>query len=186
MFESTGVQSFLLVFLSEMGDKTQLLSLALVTKFKRPWTILAGVLVATVLNHGLAAWAGGWISSLISPQVLTYILAFGFIVFAVWLLIPDKEESLSYSPVHGVFIATTLAFFIAEMGDKTQLATVALGAKFQEPVLVTLGSTAGMLMANGMAVFLGERLLQNIPMRRVHIIAAFLFVLTAIAILLGY
>ena len=114
--------SFILVFISEMGDKTQLLSLVLVARFKKPWVILAGVFVATILNHAFAAWAGGWIASLVSPVMLKWILALTLIGFAAWILVPDSEGELKSSGRFGVFLTTTFAFFVAEMGDKTQLA----------------------------------------------------------------
>lgn len=184
LLESVELQSFLLVLVSEMGDKTQLLALVLASKFKKPWPIMAGILTATLFNHGLASWAGGWVSSVVSPAVLSYVLAATFFGFALWLLIPDKDEGFSLIQKHGAFLTTTVAFFLAEMGDKTQLATMALGAKFAAPVTVTLGTTAGMLVADGLAVFLGDRLTRKISMRWMHIIAAVLFALFGVAILL--
>lgn len=185
MFETVAFQSFFLVLASEMGDKTQLLALILAAQFKKPWAIMAGILVATLLNHGLAAWMGVLISNLISQQYLTYVLAATFIGFGFWLLIPDKDGGLKFKLHYGAFLTTTVAFFLAEMGDKTQLATVALGARFHDPWMVTLGTTAGMLVADGLAVFLGKALTDRIPMRWVHIFAALLFVAFGIALLLG-
>jgi putative Ca2+/H+ antiporter (TMEM165/GDT1 family) len=169
------INSFLLVFASEMGDKTQLLALILASRFRKPWTILAGVLVATLLNHTLAAWAGGWLSSLVSHGTLRWTLAVTFFAFAVWILIPDKEGELKESGRFGAFLTTVIAFFLAEMGDKTQLATVALGAKYASVGLVTMGTTAGMLASNALAVFLGESLLSRIPMKWIRIGASILF-----------
>lgn len=185
MLDSIELQSFLLVLAGEMGDKTQLLALVLASKFKKPWTIMAGILVATLVNHGLAAWAGGWLSTMVDAQILKYGLALTFFAFAVWLLIPDKDDGHGVGSRHGAFLATTVAFFFAEMGDKTQLATVALGAQFGAPLAVTLGTTAGMLVADGLAVFLGERLTRKIPMQRIHILAALLFIAFGIGILIS-
>lgn len=179
------VQSFLLVVASEMGDKTQLLALVLASRFRKPWTIMAGILVATLLNHGLAAWIGGWVSSFVSPLVLSWILAITFFAFAFWLLIPDKDEGMPREQRFGPFLTTTIVFFLAEMGDKTQFATVALGAKFNAPIIVTLGTTAGMLVADGLAVFFGDKLTDRIPMKWVRRFACLLFILFGIGILLG-
>lgn len=169
-----------------MGDKTQLLALVLAVRYKKPWTIFFGVLVATLLNHALASWAGGWIGSLVSPTTLKWILASIFIIFAFWILIPDKEEEVKGEGRFGPFITTLVAFFLAEMGDKTQLATIALGAKYANTVLVTLGTTAGMMASNALAIFLGERLLQRIPMKWVRVFACILFILFGIAIIVGF
>ncbi len=177
------LNSFLLVFAGEMGDKTQLLSLILTARFKKPWIIMAGVLVATLLNHALASWAGNFVSSFFSPQQLTWGLALLFFGFAAWILVPDKEGEIQESGRFGAFMTTTISFFIAEMGDKTQLATIALGARYPSVVLVTLGTTLGMLASNALAVFFGERFLAKIPMKWVRIIACVLFVLFGLAIL---
>lgn len=176
--------SFLLVAVSEMGDKTQLLALVLTLRYKRPWTIMAGILVATILNHSLASYLGDFASSLFSPTIMRFLLAAIFCGFALWILVPDKDDD---GPLHerfGPFVTTTVAFFLAEMGDKTQLATIALGARYQAPILVTAGTTLGMLFADGLAVFFGEKLTRYIPMRFVRIFAAALFVLFGIGILL--
>jgi putative Ca2+/H+ antiporter (TMEM165/GDT1 family) len=180
------IQSFLLVLASEMGDKTQLLAILLVCRFRKPWVIMGGILTATVLNHALAAWAGGWIASFLSAQALAWILASVFFLFAGWILIPDRDEKLKSSSRYGAFITTLVAFFLAEMGDKTQLATVALGAKFGNLALVTLGTTAGMMVADGFAVFLGEKLTRKISMKWIRIAASFLFAVFGIGILVGY
>jgi putative Ca2+/H+ antiporter (TMEM165/GDT1 family) len=177
------LNSFLLVFAGEMGDKTQLLSLILIAKYKRPWTILAGVTVATLLNHAIASWFGGFVAANLSAELLKSSLALIFFIFAGWILIPDKEGEIKTGGRFGAFATTVIAFFLAEMGDKTQLATVALGARFSSPVLVTLGTTAGMIASNALAVFLGEKLLKRIPMKWVRIFACLLFVAFGIAIL---
>jgi putative Ca2+/H+ antiporter (TMEM165/GDT1 family) len=182
----TLVQSFLLVFAGEMGDKTQLLSLVLARKYRKPWTILAGVLVATLLNHALAAGVGDWLAHWLGGEVLRYLLSGTFFVFAVWILFPDQEgEESPRASRFGVFVATAVAFFIAEMGDKTQLATVALGARFSDVTWVTLGSTLGMLASNALAVFWGERVLRKIPMQWVRRVASVLFAFFGVGILLS-
>lgn len=179
------LNSFLLVFAGEMGDKTQLLSLILVARFKKPWTILLGVFIATVLNHALASWAGAWVASLVEPRTMSWILAVIFFAFGLWILVPDKEEELKESSSQGVLFTTIVAFFLAEMGDKTQLATIALGARYTSTVLVTLGSTVGMMASNALAIFLGERMLKRIPMKWVRIAACILFMVFGVAILIG-
>ncbi len=182
----TIIQSFLLVLVSEMGDKTQLLALVLVLKFKKPWTIMAGILVATLLNHALASCAGGLISGFVPANILSWILAGIFFAFGLWILVPDKDEGFVQNNKFGAFLTTTTAFFLAEMGDKTQLATLALGAKFASPFLVTFGTTAGMLVADGLAVFLGEKITAKIPMNLIRKLACGLFILFGLAILLGW
>jgi putative Ca2+/H+ antiporter (TMEM165/GDT1 family) len=178
--------SFLLVFASEMGDKTQLLALVLTARYRKPWTILAGVFVATILNHALASWAGGFAATFFSPETLKWALALIFFAFAAWILIPDKEEELKSESRFGAFATTVIAFFLAEMGDKTQLATVALGAHYANTALVTIGTTVGMVASNALAVFLGDKLLQRIPMKWVRIFACVLFALFGVAILIGF
>jgi putative Ca2+/H+ antiporter (TMEM165/GDT1 family) len=185
VFSSTILQSFLLILVSEMGDKTQLLALLLVAKFQKPWTILLGILVATLTNHAVAAWAGGWMSGMVPTEILKYILGAIFIGFGVWLLIPDKDDGLKLGERYGAFWTTVVAFFLAEMGDKTQLATVALGAKFHAPVAVTVGTTAGMMVADGLAVFLGGHLVKKVSMKWIHLVAAILFVVFGIGIMVG-
>ena len=179
------IQSFFLVFVSEMGDKTQLLALILVLRYKRPWAIMAGILVATLLNHGLASWLGGRAAALVQPGVLNWILALTFFAFAAWILVPDKDDGLEQPSKYGPFLTTTVAFFLAEMGDKTQLATIALGARFADPWLVTAGTTLGMLAADGLAVAFGESLVKKVPMTWVRRGASALFALFGVAILLG-
>lgn len=179
------INSLLLVFAGEMGDKTQLLSLVLAARYRRPWTILAGVFVATIANHALAAWAGGFAASYVASETLRPVLAATFILFAGWLLIPDKEGELSSRGVGGVFVTTVVAFFLAEMGDKTQLATIALGAHYPSTAIVTLGTTLGMMASNALAIFIGDKLLKRVPMKWVRIIAAILFVAFGVAILVS-
>ncbi|NUM89324.1 MAG: TMEM165/GDT1 family protein [Bdellovibrionales bacterium] len=177
--------SFLLVLASEMGDKTQLLALLLSARYHRPGPVMAGIFVATLINHSLAAWAGGWAGGLVPPDTLRWILALLFFVFAAWILVPDKDEDLSATSRGGAFLATAVAFFLAEMGDKTQIATVSLGARFQDTFSVTLGTTLGMLVADGLAVFWGDRLTKRIPMVWVRRGAAVLFLLFGVFILIG-
>lgn len=167
-----------------MGDKTQLLSLMLVARYKRPWTILAGVFTATLLNHLMAAWLGAWISSFFGDQVLAWLLAILFFAFAIWVLIPDKAEESPLASGIGVFLTTVIAFFLAEMGDKTQVATVALGARYMDVVSVTTGTTLGMLAANALAIFCGQKIIKRISLKWFRIIAATLFALSGAAILL--
>ncbi len=179
------LQSFLLVFASEMGDKTQLLALVLAIKFKRPWVIMWGILTATLLNHGLAAYLGVWVSGLIEARYLKGILSATFFAFSIWILVPDKEEELKNSNRWGAFWTTTVSFFFAEMGDKTQLATIALGARFMIPTSVIFGTTIGMLAADGLAVFLGESLVKKVPMKRIRWFTAALFFIFGLLILLA-
>jgi putative Ca2+/H+ antiporter (TMEM165/GDT1 family) len=182
----TFLNSFLLVFAGEMGDKTQLLALVLTARYRKPWVIFAGVFVATLLNHALASWAGGWIATLFAPLTLKWILALTFFVFAIWILIPDKEGELEENGRFGAFVTTVIAFFLAEMGDKTQLATIALGARYANTVLVTAGTTLGMMGSNALAIFLGERLLKRIPMQWIRIFACILFLVFGVGILLRF
>lgn len=180
------IQSFLLVFISEMGDKTQLLALVLAARFKKPLSIMMGILVATILNHALASYVGSFITNYVSAEILKWILAATFIGFGLWMLIPDKDEGFEDKHRWGPFLTTTVAFFFAEMGDKTQLATVALGAKFVAPILVTVGTTVGMLGADGLAVFLGHKFTDRVPMKLVHRIASGLFILFGLGIYFGF
>jgi putative Ca2+/H+ antiporter (TMEM165/GDT1 family) len=179
---STGI-----VALAEMGDKTQFLAFILAARFKRPVPIVAGILVATLLNHGLAGAVGTWITATLSPDVLRWILGLSFIGMALWTLIPDEieQDEAHIAQRIGVFGATLLTFFLAEMGDKTQLATVALTVHYATPVLVVIGTTLGMLLADVPAVLIGERLAARVPMRFVHWVAATLFAALGVATLLG-
>lgn len=180
------INSFLIVFFSEMGDKTQLLALLLVAKYGRPWTILAGVFFATLLNHAFASWLGGWAATFFEPEILRWAVAGIFFAFGLWLLIPDKSEDIKQSSKYGPFLTTLVVFFLAEMGDKTQLATVALGAKYSSVLIVTVGSTLGMMASNALAVFLGEKVLSYIPMKWIRVIACILFMVFGAAVLVGY
>jgi putative Ca2+/H+ antiporter (TMEM165/GDT1 family) len=179
---STGV-----VALAEIGDKTQLLAFILAARFKKPLPIVLGILVATIINHGLAGALGAWITSVISPGTLRWVLGLSFIAMAIWTLIPDKIEEEETQVAHrlGVFGATLVTFFLAEMGDKTQIATVAMAAHYPTPWLVVTGTTLGMLIADVPAVFVGDKLADRIPMRLVHTIAAAIFALLGAATLLG-
>jgi putative Ca2+/H+ antiporter (TMEM165/GDT1 family) len=169
--------SFLLVAASEMGDKTQLLAFSLATRFRRPWPIMAGILVATLANHGLASSVGAWISTNVPQRVLAAVLAATFFAFGLWTLRPDTLEESRGPERLGAFLTTVILFFLAEMGDKTQLATIALAARYDSIVLVTTGTTLGMLAADGLAVFLGERLSARISSSRIRWAAAGLFFL---------
>ncbi len=164
------------VALAEMGDKTQLLAIVLATRFRAPWPVIAGILVATLANHALAAWAGMALAGWFEGVWFHYAVAASFIAMAGWTLIPDKLDAIDDAPPrHGAFVATTIAFFIVEIGDKTQIATVALGARFASVLAVTMGTTLGMMLANVPAVFLGQKLVEKVPMRTVHGIAALIF-----------
>lgn len=179
------LNSTFLVALTEMGDKTQLLAFVLATRFKKPWTIVAGIFVATVLNHLMAASLGELVSDYVPAHILKWVLALAFFAFAAWVMIPDKEEDIQDKNRFGPFLTTVISFFIAEMGDKTQLSTVALAAKFSSPVIVTIGTTVGMMIANCPAVFFGNKMLKYIPLKWIHISAAVLYVVFGIYILLG-
>ena len=171
--------STLLVALAEIGDKTMLLAIILAARFRAPWPIIAGIFTATIVNHALAAWAGSAISGLLDGTWFRLAVALGFLAMAVWALIPDRidEVETGERARHGVFITTTIAFFIAEMGDKTQIATVALGARFHAVELVAIGTTLGMMIANVPAVFLGDRITRIIPLKAMRIATALIFVI---------
>ena len=175
------------VALAEMGDKTQLLAFILAARFKRPLPIIAGIFVATLFNHGLAGALGAWITTAVSPQLLRWILGLSFLGMAVWTLNPDRIEAEETAVARrmGVFGATVVTFFFAEMGDKTQLATVALAAHYGTPLLVIAGTTLGMLLADVPAVFVGNRLADRIPMRLVHAVAAGIFAVLGLMTLVG-
>ncbi|MCC2595711.1 TMEM165/GDT1 family protein [Pusillimonas sp. MFBS29] len=179
---STGV-----VALAEVGDKTQLLAFILAARFKKPVPIILGILAATIVNHGLAGALGAWITSAVSPEILRWVLGLSFIGMAIWTMIPDKieEEETQVARKFGVFGATLITFFLAEMGDKTQIATVAMAAHYAVPLMVVIGTTLGMLIADVPAVFVGDKLANKIPMKLVHSIAAAIFALLGIATLLG-
>ncbi len=178
---STGI-----VALAEIGDKTQLLAFVLAAKFRRPWPIIAGIFVATLANHGVAGALGTWIMATVGPQTMRWVLGVSFIAMAVWTLIPDKlDENDSTDIRYGVFSTTLIAFFLAEMGDKTQVATVALAAQFNALIAVVAGTTLGMMIANVPAVLLGNKIANRIPVRVVHGVAALIFLGLGIATLLG-
>ena len=171
---STGI-----VAIAEIGDKTQLLAILLASKFRRPWAICAGIFAATVLNHLLAASFGTLVAAWIGPEVMRWVLGISFIAMGAWVLIPDKmddDEAGTDKRRFGAFLTTTIAFFLVEMGDKTQIATVALGARFDNLYLVTLGTTCGMMLANVPAVFLGEAATRVVPLNIVRMVAAAIFV----------
>jgi putative Ca2+/H+ antiporter (TMEM165/GDT1 family) len=171
-FISTGI-----VALAEMGDKTQLLSLVLAARFRKPWPIVLGILVATLANHALAGAAGAWVTTLLGPEVLRWVLGGSFIAMALWMLIPDKldEEGAGKAPRFGVFGTTLIAFFLAEMGDKTQVATVMLAARYNVWFPVVAGTTLGMMLANAPVVWFGDRVTRSVPIRVVHLVSAAIF-----------
>lgn len=181
LYISTGV-----VALAEMGDKTQLLAFILAARFKKPVPIILGILLATLVNHGLAGALGAWITSVVSPDAMRWVLGLSFIGMAIWTLIPDKieEEETQIALKLGVFGATLVTFFLAEMGDKTQIATVALAAHYVAPLMVVVGTTLGMLIADVPAVFVGNKFAAKIPMKLVHSIAAGIFAIMGVLTLL--
>lgn len=178
--------STLAVAVAEIGDKTQLLSLLLATRFRKPLPIVLGILVATVANHALAALAGEWVRASLTPEQLRWLLGLGFLAIAAWTVKPDKLEGESIKGTYGVFMITMIAFFIAEIGDKTQIATVALAAKYGALVPVVLGTTLGMLLVNAPVVYLADRFAPKIPLKLVRIIAATIFAIIGLAILLRF
>ncbi|CAM3217849.1 TMEM165/GDT1 family protein [Janthinobacterium lividum] len=178
---STGI-----VGLAEIGDKTQLLAFLLAAKFRKPLPIVLAIFVATIANHAFAAAVGTWITSMLGPDVLRWVLGVSFLAMAAWTLIPDKlDEGETKLARYGVFLTTLIAFFMAEMGDKTQVATVALAARYHDIVSVVLGTTFGMMLANVPAVYLGDRIADRVPLRLVHGIAALVFAVLGVATLLG-
>jgi len=175
------------VALAEIGDKTQLLAFILAARFKKPVPIILGILAATIVNHGLAGAVGAWITTSITPEILRWVLGLSFIGMAIWTVIPDEieEEETRIAKRFGVFGATLITFFLAEMGDKTQIATVAMAAHYAAPLMVVIGTTLGMLIADVPAVFVGDKLANKIPMKLVHTIAAGVFAVLGVATLLG-
>lgn len=168
--------SLLLVAIAEIGDKTQLLAILLATKFKRPWPVVAGMFVATIANHAVAAFAGAELAGFLDGKPFRYAVAASFLAMAVWALIPDGYDEAGRKPSRfGPFLTTLIAFFFVEIGDKTQIATVALGARFASVELVTIGTTIGMMLANVPAIFLGERAARVVPLKVVRIVAALIF-----------
>ncbi|WP_020560236.1 TMEM165/GDT1 family protein [Thiofilum flexile] len=181
---STGI-----VALAEMGDKTQLLSLVLAAKFRRPIPIILGILVATLLNHALAGAVGAWLTTVLGPDALRWILGLSFLAMAVWIMIPDKldDEASAFEGRghYGVFLTTVIIFFLAEMGDKTQIATVALAAQYASLVGVVAGTTLGMMIANVPAVLIGDKMAHRLPLKLIHGVAAFIFVVLGVLTLMG-
>lgn len=169
--------STIIVALAEMGDKTQLLAIVLAARFRAPVPIVLGILVATLANHAIAAFAGAQAAALLDGGWFRYLVAGSFIVMGLWILIPDKLDEAEARPARfGAFLTTLVAFFLVEIGDKTQVATIALAARYEAVVAVTAGTTLGMMIANVPAVFLGDILLKKVPVRLVHIVAAALFI----------
>jgi Ca2+/H+ antiporter, TMEM165/GDT1 family len=178
---STGV-----VALAEIGDKTQLLAFLLAAQFRRPMPIILGILVATLANHGLAGAVGTFITAWLGPEVLRWVLGVSFLAMAAWILVPDEVDADAAGQArYGVFLTTLIAFFLAEMGDKTQIATIALAARYDAFVQVVAGTTAGMLLANVPAVLLGDRIAGRLPVKWVHRVAAALFAILGMATLFG-
>ena len=178
---STGV-----VALAEIGDKTQLLALLLATRFRQPLPIVLGILVATVANHTFAGAVGHWIVNLVGAHTLRWILGISFLAMAAWTLVPDSApDESSMTPRHGVFLTTVAAFFLVEMGDKTQVATVALAAQFQSLASVVAGTTLGMLLANVPVIFAGDALIRRVPLKWVRVIAAASFAALGVYALLS-
>ena len=176
---STGV-----VALGEMGDKTQLLAMLLAVKFRKPVPIILGILVATLFNHATAGLIGSWVARALGPELLRWVIGVSFIAMAGWMLIPDKiDDDEATAQRFGVFGTTLIAFFLAEMGDKTQIATVALAARYQDLVSVVAGTTLGMMIADVPAVFVGDRLAKKVPMKLVHGIAGAIFLVLGVATL---
>jgi len=178
---STGI-----VALAEVGDKTQLLAFILAAKFRKPAPIIVGILLATIANHALAGALGSWLTVLVAPATMRWILGLSFIGMALWTLVPDKfDEDDARLARYGVFGTTFIAFFLAEMGDKTQIATVALAAQYQAFLFVVAGTTLGMMIANVPAVLLGDKIAERMPVRLVHAVAAAIFAVLGVATLLG-
>ena len=163
------------VALAEIGDKTQLLALLLAARFRKPWPIICGILVATLLNHALAGWLGSVAAQWLTPQVLRWVVAGSFLAIALWTLKPDTLDQGQPLPARGAFVATTIAFFIAEIGDKTQVATILLAARYTPLWEVVIGTTFGMLLANVPVVLVGARFSQRLPLRAARLIAAAVF-----------
>ena len=179
------------VALAEMGDKTQLLSLMLAARYpKQALAIIAGIFIATIANHACAAFLGHWISTLVSPEMMRWILGASFLGIGLWLLVPDRIDDAAESKVADrafqVFILTVVLFFLAEMGDKTQIATIALGARYDDVLSVTVGTTLGMMLANAPAVWIGQKFTQRMPIKWVHAVAAVTFIAIGVATLLWH
>ena len=180
---STGI-----VALAEMGDKTQLLSLVLAARFRKPWPIVLGILVATLANHGLAGAVGSWVTTVMGPDLLRWVLGASFIAMAAWMLIPDKldDDEGESAPRMGVFLTTVVVFFLADMGDKTQIATVMLAAQYNAWFAVVAGTTLGMMLANAPVVWFGDAITKRVPLRLVHLISAGIFAVLGVIALSGW
>jgi putative Ca2+/H+ antiporter (TMEM165/GDT1 family) len=178
---STGI-----VALAEIGDKTQLLAFLLAARFRRPLPIVFGIFAATIANHAFAAAVGALVSKLLGPDVMRWVLGLAFIGMAAWIMVPDDIDAEESAPARfGVFLTTVIAFFLAEMGDKTQVATVALAARYSSAVAVVAGTTLGMMLANVPAVYFGDRIAGRVPLKLVHGIAALIFLVLGVATLFG-
>jgi Ca2+/H+ antiporter, TMEM165/GDT1 family len=175
-----------IVALAEIGDKTQLLTLVLAARYKKPWPIVAGIFVATLVNHGIAGAVGAWLTKTIGPDVMRWILGASFIAMAAWMLVPDKldDDDSASKQRGGVFVTTAILFFFVEIGDKTQIATVALAARFDSLAAVVMGTTIGMILANAPVAFFGEALAKKMPVRIVHVVTAVIFAALGIGVLL--
>ncbi|RAR64199.1 MULTISPECIES: TMEM165/GDT1 family protein [Halomonadaceae] len=179
------ITSGLAIGLAEIGDKTQLLTLLLVARFARPWPIFWAIVAATLINHGVSAWFGATLVGLIDPRLMTALVGLAFIGMGLWLLKPDDDDGLEAGPPgHGVFLTSFVLFFLAEIGDKTQIATVLLAARFEDVLLVTLGTTLGMLAANVPVLWLGARFCERLPMRAIHLLACSVFILLGLWVVL--
>ncbi len=185
------VEAFLvsagLVAIAEIGDKTQLLAMILATRYRRPVPIILGIFVATLANHALAAWAGAAVAAWLGPDAMRWILGIMFVAMAAWCLVPDKQDDApSTASGAGAFIATAIAFFLVEIGDKTQIATVGLSARFDNLLAVTAGTTLGMMIANVPAVLLGDVIVRKVPLKLVRASAAAAFLLLGIIVLMKF
>ena len=177
--------STLVVALAEMGDKTQLLAILLATRFRKPWPIVAGMFFATIANHALAAWAGSAVAGLLDGWWFRFAVAIGFLAMAGWTLVPDKADELTTKAGRGAFLTTLISFFLVEIGDKTQVATVALGARYHQVALVAAGTTLGMMLANVPAIWLGGRITRIVPLRYVRWTAAAIFAALGVVALIA-
>ena len=177
---STGI-----VALAEIGDKTQLLTLVLAARYRKPWPIVAGIFVATLINHGIAGAVGAWLTSAIGPSAMRWVLGLSFLAMAAWMLVPDKldDDTGESKRIGGVFLSTAVLFFFVEIGDKTQIATVALAARFDSLAAVVLGTTMGMMLANAPVAFFGDAIAKRLPVSIVHRVAAAVFALLGIGVL---
>ena len=174
-----------IVALAEIGDKTQLLTLVLAARYKKPWPIVAGIFVATLVNHGIAGAVGAWLTKAMGPDVMRWILGASFIAMAAWMLVPDKldDDDSASKQRGGVFLTTAILFFFVEIGDKTQVATVALAARFDSLAAVVMGTTIGMILANAPVAFFGDALAKKMPVRIVHVVTAVIFAALGVGVL---